>query len=229
MSNALNLVDKLINLIDNEINKSSKSTSTTPPSFRLTYFSMMGLRAGPIRSAAAIGNIAFEDQFITFDEQKQQKAQGKRKWSGVPEMELLNKNGQVVSTIGQSCAILRYVGSMAGLYPENNLIECAIIDEIIDAVQDLGSVWIPIYLVQGDSEQKAAQEAGMKQDKLPYWMNKFNNRLIENQKRGNKNGYIVGNSLSIADLKLYHGLTVFFEGGPFKYIDRKVLIDSNKE
>eukprot|EP00483_Globobulimina_turgida_P007361 UN07375 len=58
---------------------------------------------------------------------------------------------------------------------------------------------------------------------MPYWMDKFNNRLVENEKRGNKNGYVVGDSLSIADLKLYYGLTVFFEGGPFKYINAKII------
>ena len=36
-----------------------------------------------------------------------------------------------------------------------------------------------------------------------YW--KYIRRLQENAKRGNKNGYFVGDKLTVADLKVYYG------------------------
>ncbi len=45
------------------------------PSFRVTYYAFTG-RAEPLRLAAALGGIAFEDKFITQQQQKTEKAEG---------------------------------------------------------------------------------------------------------------------------------------------------------
>ena len=61
-------------------------------------------------------------------------------------------------------------------------------------------------------EQRA--ELISKDGKLTYWLNKFENRLSENTKRGNENGYVVGDKITIADLKLFelfHSLWLIFE------------------
>ena len=79
------------------------------PSVRITYYAMPG-RAAPIRLACQLGGISYEDNFITSEEQKQQKADGKRRWSGPPEITIFDKNGKELVTIGQSNACLRYVG-----------------------------------------------------------------------------------------------------------------------
>ena len=79
------------------------------PSFRITYYGFSG-RAGPLRLAAYYGGIAFEDNFITFDEQTKDKQEGRRKWSGPPEITIYDKNGNDLATIGQSNACLRYIG-----------------------------------------------------------------------------------------------------------------------
>jgi len=42
---------------------------------------------------------------------------------------------------------------------------------------------------------------------LVYWLNKFELRLEENEKRGNKNGLFVGDTITIADLKLFCSFT----------------------
>ena len=85
------------------------------PSVRITYFPLPG-RAAPIRLACHIGGISYEDNFITLEEQKQQKADGKRRWSGPPEITIFDKNGKELVTIGQSNACLRYVGMLIIVY-----------------------------------------------------------------------------------------------------------------
>jgi len=104
------------------------------PSFRVTYFAFTG-RAEPLRLAAALG-IAFEDNFITQQQQKKSKAEGKRRWSGPPEITILDKDGNDITTIGQSNACLRYIGNIGGLYPENN-VQRALVDEVMDSSEDL--------------------------------------------------------------------------------------------
>ena len=80
------------------------------PSFAVIYKAVGG-RAQPIRYAAAIGGIAFEDRFTTSEQHKKDKAEGKRRWSGLPEIVLIDKDGKDLVTIGQSNTGLRYVGA----------------------------------------------------------------------------------------------------------------------
>ena len=80
-------------------------------SLRITYYPIPG-RAAPLRLACQVGGIAYEDNFITQEEQKQQKADGKRRWSGPPEITILDKDGKDLITIGQSNACLRYIGML---------------------------------------------------------------------------------------------------------------------
>ena len=86
--------------------KAQEGTST----FRMIYYPFGG-RAEPIRIAASLGGIAFEDEIITSEDQKQQKAAGKRRWSGPPEIVILDKEGAAVVTIAQSNACLRLIGT----------------------------------------------------------------------------------------------------------------------
>eukprot|EP01083_Nonionella_stella_P035367 96528_1 len=100
------------------------------PSFRITYFPFQG-RAGALRAAAAIGGLYYEDEFVTREEQKQAKQDGKRRWTGLPEITVFSREGREVVTIGESNACLRYIGSLAGLYPTNNRIQRAYVEEIL--------------------------------------------------------------------------------------------------
>merc|ERR1712241_880044 len=103
---------------------------------------------------------------------------------------------------------LRYIGSVGGTYPKG-LVERALVDEVLDSSEDLLGLVVPPWLMKiyGDDQDKAnaAIEALMK-DKLPYWLKKFEDRLEENEKRGNKNGFFVGDSITIADLKFYDSI-----------------------
>ena len=79
------------------------------PAFRLIYYTFTG-RGEPIRLAAVLGGVAFEEDFITPEQSGKEKAEGKRRWSGPPEAVIYDSDGKEVTKIGQSNTILRYIG-----------------------------------------------------------------------------------------------------------------------
>jgi len=176
-------------------------------SFRVTYYSMVG-RAGCIRLAASLGGVAFEDHFITGEQHYKEKAEGKRRWSGPPELTVYGKDGKELTKIAQSNACLRFAGSLAGLYPEDP-VQRALNDEVLDSMEDFNSLMMAVFL-EKDAEKKGAMVAELTaaDGKLTYWVTKFEARLEENEQRGNKNGLFVGDTIGIGDLKAFGG----FEG-----------------
>eukprot|EP01084_Bolivina_argentea_P312862 541692_1 len=199
---------------------------TDSPSVRFIYFGMQG-RAGPLRCAASIGGLSYEDRFMTFDEHKVEKAEGKRRWSGLPEMTVFDKDGRELVNLGHSNTCLRYVGRLTGLYPKNR-VQRALVDEVLDAIEDITGLMSPSFHEKDEEKKKAMREALLADDKLPYWIQKFEDRFEENEKKGNKNGYIVGDELTIADIKFYMGVVGMFMSGHIDYIDGKKLLGDSK-
>eukprot|EP00484_Ammonia_sp_Unknown_P001471 CAMPEP_0197020878 /NCGR_PEP_ID=MMETSP1384-20130603/1735_1 /TAXON_ID=29189 /ORGANISM="Ammonia sp." /LENGTH=258 /DNA_ID=CAMNT_0042448591 /DNA_START=61 /DNA_END=837 /DNA_ORIENTATION=- len=180
------------------------------PSFRLSYFGLPG-RANSIRVALAVAGFAFEDVFVSFEEHGKAKAEGKRRWGGLPELTIFDKDGKEVQTIGQSAAQLRYIGRLAGLYGANAM-EAALIDEFMDALGDTAGA-LKTDGVTDKEKQKALRLAAIAEDgALTAWLKKLAVRMEENEKKGNKNGFVVGDTMSIADLFFYGGLSQFISG-----------------
>jgi len=173
------------------------------PSFKLTYFPFAGTAAS-IRLCAHVGGIAYTDEFVSVEECK---ARGVR-WKGLPEITVYGEDNKAVATIGQSNACLRYIGSLCGMYSESAM-SAALIDEILDSVEDTRGA------LAGAMDSKESRKALVSEDgKLVYWLKKFEARLKENKERGSENGFVVGNDMSVADLKLFelfHGLWLQFE------------------
>lgn len=159
-------------------------------------------RGGPLRLAAAYGGIKLEERTVSFEVIGKERKEGKRRWNGVPELLLLDKDGKETQVLGQSNTCLRYVGKKAGLYPENPLL-AALVDEVMDSVEDLSGAALGVALGSKDADDKKAKSAEFCKEggTLRYWLDKFVARIEENAKRGNKNGLFVGDSLTIADLK----------------------------
>ena len=67
-------------------------------------------RGGPLRLAAAYGGIKLTERNIGFPEQAKEKSEGLRRWAGIPELFVLDKDGKEIGHIGQSNACLRYIG-----------------------------------------------------------------------------------------------------------------------
>eukprot|EP01084_Bolivina_argentea_P075257 136438_1 len=196
------------------------------PSFRITYFPFQG-RAGALRAAAAIGGLYYEDEFVTREEQKQAKQDGKRRWTGLPEITVFSREGREVVTIGESNACLRYIGSLAGLYPTNNRIQRAYVDEILDSIEDVINMISPSIREQNADKRKEMRLKLMETDNIPYFLNKFEMRLEENEKRECKKGYFVGDNITVADLKFYY-LHKWLTCGILDHIDGNKLFQPCK-
>jgi len=81
--------------------------------YKLTYFDFDGGRAEPIRIAFHAAGVEFEDERISFADFG--KMRGNTRFNSVPVLEI---DGTAIT---QSNAMCRYVGKMAGLYPEDDL------------------------------------------------------------------------------------------------------------
>ena len=78
-------------------------------SFKCLYYCIGG-RALSIRLAAAVGGISFQDEFLTGAQQVEAKKAGLRRWSGPPEIIIMDKDGKDLITLAQSNNCTRYVG-----------------------------------------------------------------------------------------------------------------------
>ena len=127
-----------------------KKRAQMGPSLSITYFPVNG-RGAALRAACIIGGISYEDNIITFDQLPQQKQDGLRRWSGIPEITIYNKQNAKISCIGQSNTCLRYIGTITGLYPTNPL-QAALVDEILDSVEDIIKVFAFIILKKNQKQ-----------------------------------------------------------------------------
>ena len=155
--------------------------------FKLTYFDFDGGRGEPVRIAFHTAGVDFEDHRISFEEFM--KTRSEMRFTCSPELEI---DGV---TVTQSNSMLRYVGKMAGLYPEDDL-QALYCDEAMGAVEDLLHQIVHTFGLEGD-ELKAARE------KLTDgWITVFVKGLAEILERGGGE-YFADNRLTVADLKVF--------------------------
>ena len=154
--------------------------------YKLTYFDFNGGRGEPIRIAFHAAGIDFEDHRISFDEFLQTRE--KMRFNCAP---VLHIDGVEVT---QSNAMLRYVGKMAGLYPEDAT-QALYCDEAMDAVEDLLHHVVYTFGLEGDALKAAREKL------VDGWMKIFVTGLGEILDRGGD--YIAGGRLTVADLKVY--------------------------
>jgi glutathione S-transferase len=153
--------------------------------YKLTYFDMDGGRAEPVRICFHAAGIDFEDVRISFEEFMG--VRGSLRFNCVPVLEI---DGTVIT---QSNAMCRYVGKMAGLYPDDDL-QALYCDEAMGAVEDLLHAMVHTFGLEGD-ELKAAREK-----LVDGWLAVFLKGLDEVLERGGD--YFADNRLTVADLKL---------------------------
>lgn len=95
----------------------------------------------------------------------------------------------------QSVGILRYVGRLGGLYPEDPLAGLAI-DQVVGSVEDIVVATVP-YLFASESE-KASLKDKLEKNVYPRFFSAFE-RLLHSDGEG----FFVGKHLTIADLAVY--------------------------
>lgn len=161
---------------------------------KLTYFPIQG-PAEPIRLALVLSGVAFEDVRVSRDEMLAMREAGKLTPPGCAgsQLPMLEVDGKVLL---QSMAQLVYCGKLGGLYPADPW-EAAKCDEAVQfIVQDIRGRGIEPTMFMSDEAAKTKARAELQDTKLPE---KF--ALLD--KMLEATGYLVGSSLTVADLHLY--------------------------
>ena len=153
--------------------------------YKLTYFDFDGGRGEPIRIAFHAGGIEFEDHRISFDDFMVQRDTMRFKCSPTLEIDGVE--------LTQSNGMLRYVGKLTGLYPDDAL-QAFYADEAMGAVEDLLHQLVHTFGLEGE-ELKAARAK-----LVDGWITTFVKGLGEVVERGGD--YIADNRLTVADLKV---------------------------
>jgi len=154
--------------------------------FKLTYFDFPGGRGETPRLIMALGDIEFEDERIDFETHAATLKD--RPFAAVP---VLDVDGILLT---QSNTINRYLGKMAGLYPEDTL-QAAYCDEIMSAIEDLTHMVVATFQMEED-EKKSTREVFVS-GTLTTYLTRFEEYL---KARGGE--YFADNRLTIADLKM---------------------------
>ncbi|KAL4084600.1 hypothetical protein QTP88_027533 [Uroleucon formosanum] len=151
--------------------------------YKLTYFNFTAL-GEPIRFLLSYLDIDFEDNRIEVEQ-----------WPSVKptipygKLPLLEIDGKVLN---QSTAICRYLAKKANLAGSDDF-ESLLIDIAVDNFQDF-RLNIISYWYESNEESKAAKYVKLVDETIPYYMERFENIVVEN------NGYFVNGKLSWADL-----------------------------
>jgi glutathione S-transferase len=154
--------------------------------YKLTYFDIDGGRGEPVRIALHAAGIEFDDKRVSFPDFMEMR-EGLR-FNAVPVMEF----DDVTAT--QSNALCRYIGKLAGLYPEDAL-QALYCDEVLDVIEDLTCRIQPTLFLKGDEQRKAREELA------DGWMTVFLRGLGELLERGGGQ-YFADSRLTVADLKV---------------------------
>ncbi|VDM84498.1 unnamed protein product [Strongylus vulgaris] len=157
--------------------------------YKLIYFDARG-RAEVIRQIFALANEDFEDIRYKFDEWHQHKSE-----MPFGQMPVLEIDGQ---KLAQSYAIARFLAKKFGLVPKCPFEE-ALVDSIMDQFKDFQNEIRPVFRViagfeKGDLDQLTKDVLFPARDKFFGYMTNFLKK--------NNTGYLVGSSITVADLLL---------------------------
>ena len=153
----------------------------------LTYFDFDGSRGEAARLAMHIAGIAFEDKRIPRKDWPAHRDEAP--YQSLPVLEV---DGKVLA---QSNAINRYVGKLAGMYPQDPW-QAAVVDEVMDAIEDITAKIGNTFALEGEAK-KNAREA-LAAGPIARFLKQFETRLEEG---GGE--WFVGNRLTVADLKCF--------------------------
>ena len=113
--------------------------------YKLTYFDIDGGRGEPVRIAFDAAGIGFEDHRISFADFMKSREAMPFRCAPVLEVEGV--------PVTQSNAMLRHVGKLAGLYPEDAL-QALYCDETMDAVEDMLHHIVRTFGLEGVADLK---------------------------------------------------------------------------
>ena len=154
----------------------------------LIYFDFPFWRAEISRIALFIGEIDFQDLRINYEEFGRVKSKGHLdNGTNIPFHQLPCLVVDNVS-IAQSAGIARYCGKLSGLYPVNNAIKAAQIDQFLDILTDITEI---ISSTKPEDREEVSKGA------LTRKLTILNKNIDQNK------DYLVDNTLSIADIGIW--------------------------
>jgi len=154
--------------------------------FKLTYFDVDSGRGEPVRLAFHIGGIPFEDDRLSFSD-----FGAMRKATPFNSVPVLYVDGRPVT---QSSAMCRYIGRLAGLYPDDPL-QALYCDEVMEATEDLTMRLVATFGLKGDALKEAREKL------VEGWLATFLRGLEGLLQRGGE--YFADGRLTVADLKVF--------------------------
>lgn len=155
--------------------------------YRLTYFNFDGGRAEPVRIAFHAAGIEFEDVRLSFQQFGEMRST--TRFNSVPVLEIDDK------VVTQTNAMCRYVGKMAGLYPQDDL-QALYCDEAMEAVEDLLHRIVETFGLEGEALRTAREKL------VDGWLSIFLRGLDAILARGGGE-YFADDRLTMADLKVF--------------------------
>ena len=176
--------------------------------YKLTYFDLDGGRAEPIRIAFHAAGIDFEDDRISFPEFQEMRKN--TRFHCVPVLEI---DGAQVT---QSNALSRYVGKMAGLYPDDDL-QALYCDEALGVIEDVSHKIVGTFGLEGEALRVAREQL------VDSWLSVYLRGLAELLARGGGE-YFADSRLTVADLKVL-GLTRWLCSGMLDHVPTDLVQD----
>jgi len=175
---------------------------------KLSYFNIKGA-AEPSRLAFTVAGVDWEDNRIARESWPEMKPT--TPFGSVPVLEFEGKQ------YAQSNAILRYAGKLGGLYPSDPLLALEV-DMQLDAIEDMFMTIRPTMAIKDEDKKMEARKV-LAEETLPKWLANFNQTI-----KDNSSGFLAGDSMSIADLKLYATTSMltagFLDGIPASIFDK---------
>lgn len=155
--------------------------------YKLSYFDFNGGRGEPVRITFHAAGIEFEDDRLSFQEFGAMRQS--TRFNSLPVLEI---DGEQVT---QTNAMLRYVGKLGGLYPDDGM-QALYCDEAMGAVEDLSHHIGRTIGLQGDELREAREK--LVEGRLPTFLRGLDALLT----RGGGQ-YFADHRLTVADLKVF--------------------------
>jgi prostaglandin-H2 D-isomerase / glutathione transferase len=157
------------------------------PKIVLTYFDIDASRGEVARLAMHLAGIPFEDRRIPRNEWP--KHRDSMPYLALPVLEV---DGRLIA---QSNTINRYVGKLAGLYPKDDW-QAALVDELMDAVEDISGRIGATFALEGDAKKKARE--ALAAGAVAHFLRQFDARL-----EAGGDEWFAEERLTVADLKCF--------------------------
>ncbi|TMW62191.1 hypothetical protein Poli38472_009684 [Pythium oligandrum] len=157
------------------------------PKLKLTYLNEPG-RVEATRLALHMGGVPFKDERL--DEAEFAARQAELPFGQLP---VLSVNDALYR---QPLQILRYAGTLSGLYSTTKFEQSLRVDEVLCLLDDLYNVILPTSTLKGDELQ--ATRYALKTTTLPKALGSLNKRI-----GGWEGAFAVDSELTVADLAIY--------------------------